>query len=131
MLPVIVLVLWLPLYVLGSSSYLQSVGLLYSKDAMVESTQPAVDTSLYSRQLLVYGESAQIKLRDAHVLVIGNASLALEVVKNLALSGIGSLSHCCSSPLQHESQRCSVSLAGQNTSLLEYAQSINRNIQVS
>jgi hypothetical protein len=119
---------------LGSASLSQSVSSHFIKANVKEQTQsaPPVDSSLYSRQLLVYGESAQLKLRDAHVLVIGNASLASEVVKNLALSGIGSLSlRSESGSVQRQSRPSGNSITGHNTSLLEYVQAINRNVQVS
>ena len=52
----------------------------------------AVDEQLYSRQLLVYGKSAQKRMQDAHVLVIGDSPLTAEIVKNLALAGLGRIS---------------------------------------
>ena len=51
-----------------------------------------VDEQLYSRQLLVYGKSAQKRMQDAHVLVIGDSPLTAEIVKNLALAGLGRIS---------------------------------------
>ena len=52
----------------------------------------SVDEQLYSRQLLVYGKSAQRRMQDAHVLVIGDSPLTDEIVKNLALAGVGRIS---------------------------------------
>jgi ThiF family len=51
-----------------------------------------LDEQLYSRQIAVYGKSAQQQLLNAHVVIYGSGSLAAEVIKNLALAGIGRLS---------------------------------------
>ena len=40
-------------------------------DDLIRESSRNVDEGLYSRQLLVYGKSAQRKMQDAHVLVIG------------------------------------------------------------
>lgn len=50
----------------------------------------AIDEQLYSRQIFVYGKSAQQSLSSSHVLIRGsNTALTAEIVKNLALAGVG------------------------------------------
>lgn len=49
------------------------------------------ETSVYDRQIRLWGLNAQRKIRSANVLVIGMTGLASEMVKNLVLSGINSL----------------------------------------
>lgn len=85
---------------------------------------PAIDESFYSRQLLVYGQSAQAKLANSKVLLVGKGGLLEEVVKNLALTGIGHLvlSEDASSPMP--------SLTGNESSLVAYAKSLNPHIHV-
>ena len=57
-----------------------------------KANETAVDEQLYSRQLLVYGKSAQHRMQDAHILVVGESPLTAEIVKNLALAGVGKIS---------------------------------------
>lgn len=94
-----------------------------------------VDASLYSRQLLVYGEGAQVKLSEAHILVViqngaGRGLLAEEMVKNLALAGIGKISIMRTSSDDTESCSMSRSLLGIESSLSDYAKALNPLIQV-
>ncbi len=67
-----------------------------------ENKMDQVDEQLYSRQLFVYGRTAQQRLGKAHVLLydmtgisgtsgVSAHPLAAEVAKNLALAGVGSL----------------------------------------
>jgi len=51
-----------------------------------------VDEQLYSRQLLVLGKKGQQSIQKAHVLIKGVGPLTSEIVKNLAMAGIGKLS---------------------------------------
>lgn len=100
---------------------------------IVEERQPTgnVDTSLYSRQLFVYGESAQIKLKNAQVVLIGNYSLAYEIGKNLALAGVGNLFVCAAFAGGAASQQHSKpSIIAQHQSLVEYLKELNPGIQV-
>ncbi len=53
-----------------------------------------VDLALYDRQIRVWGVDAQRRLRTARVLVAGVTAVAAEIVKNLVLAGIGSLTLC-------------------------------------
>lgn len=84
-----------------------------------------VDTALYSRQLFVYGESAQIKLKKSHVLIIGNSSLAFETAKNLALAGVGNLYVDVVQPTD-----TSPSIIAEDVSLSQYLKRLNPSIQV-
>lgn len=70
----------------------------------VDSSTIAIDEELYSRQLYVYGRSAQQRLSNSHVLVVGNSGLAAEIVKNLAMGGVGKLSICENYKLQDDSR---------------------------
>jgi ubiquitin-activating enzyme E1 len=47
-----------------------------------------IDESLYSRQLYVYGTDAMKSMRLTHILIKGTSGLAIEIAKNLILSGI-------------------------------------------
>lgn len=108
-----------------------------SKQATGESSDDSsIDVGLYSRQLLVYGKSAQHKMQNAHVLIVGEGHLASEVAKNLALSGIGRISLYSidgSTTLQAElssSLGRVVSIMGEDDSLLSYTKSLNFHNQV-
>ena len=50
-----------------------------------------LDEGLYSRQLYVYGADAMRKMSSSKVLIIGDDGLAIEIAKNLILSGVHSL----------------------------------------
>jgi tRNA A37 threonylcarbamoyladenosine dehydratase len=49
------------------------------------------EVALYDRQIRLWGMDAQTKMRATHVLVVGLNGLSNEVIKNLVLAGIGSL----------------------------------------
>eukprot|EP00698_Gefionella_okellyi_P019655 TRINITY_DN6056_c0_g1_i1.p1 TRINITY_DN6056_c0_g1~~TRINITY_DN6056_c0_g1_i1.p1 ORF type:complete len:1024 (-),score=266.31 TRINITY_DN6056_c0_g1_i1:669-3740(-) len=49
------------------------------------------DTDLYSRQLLVYGASAMQRMSKSNVLVSGMSGVGVEIAKNIALAGVGTL----------------------------------------
>ena len=58
-----------------------------------------IDEQRYSRQLMVYGRSAQTSISRGRVLVVlednsVSRSLADEVIKNIALSGVGMICVC-------------------------------------
>jgi len=57
-----------------------------------DTTTIVVDEQLYSRQLLVLGKKGQQSIQKAHVLIKGVGPLTSEIVKNLAMAGIGKLS---------------------------------------
>jgi hypothetical protein len=85
-----------------------------------------LDSALYSRQLMVYGKSAQLKLFDSHVAIIGDCSLTNEIVKNLALTGIGKIS-----VFHVEGKKLSdVSIFGDEDSLKDYVHGLNSNVKV-
>ena len=71
-----------------------------------------------------------MKLRDAHILVIvpgDGRTLGEEIVKNLALAGIGKLS------ILHYNDNCESScrsIRGDDKSLAAYAEALNPHIQV-
>jgi len=102
------------------------------------SDDSTIDVGLYSRQLLVYGKSAQNKMQHAHVLIVGDGHLANEVAKNIALSGIGRISLHSTDGLttfQTGLSSCPgrVSITGQDNgddSLLSYTKSLNLHNQV-
>jgi hypothetical protein len=85
-----------------------------------------VDEQLYSRQIFVYGKSAQHSLSGSHVLVRGsNSPLLAEIVKNLALAGVGKLS------ILNEDKDGDSRLKGEEVSLARYAHSLNPFVVVS
>ena len=49
------------------------------------------EAALYDRQIRLWGLEAQNRLRTAHILIVGWNGIAIEVVKNTVLSGIGSI----------------------------------------
>ncbi|PKI82809.1 E1 ubiquitin-activating enzyme [Malassezia vespertilionis] len=49
------------------------------------------EAALYDRQIRLWGLEAQNKMRSAHVVVVCFSGVATEVIKNIVLSGIGSL----------------------------------------
>ncbi|CDK26560.1 unnamed protein product [Kuraishia capsulata CBS 1993] len=51
----------------------------------------ANEIALYDRQIRLWGLEAQTKLRNSKILVINLSSINVEVVKNLMLGGVGSL----------------------------------------
>lgn len=53
---------------------------------------PTIDYQRYSRQILVYGEESQDIFNNSTVLLRGpHSPLMIEIVKNLALSGVGKI----------------------------------------
>ncbi|KAI7866459.1 hypothetical protein BDF14DRAFT_1813513 [Spinellus fusiger] len=55
------------------------------------------EAAIYDRQIRLWGLDAQERIRKAHILIAGVRALSSEVVKNLALAGVGSitlLDHC-------------------------------------
>jgi molybdopterin/thiamine biosynthesis adenylyltransferase len=89
-------------------------------------TDSKIDTDLYSRQLLVYGSSAQLRLTGSHIVVIGEGPLKSEVVKNLALAGVGEIT------IQQNSITSSTTspLINGGDSVGDYARNINSLVQV-
>ncbi|CAM9193803.1 unnamed protein product, partial [Heterosigma akashiwo] len=49
-------------------------------------TSPAIDESLYSRQLYVLGKDAQQRISTSKVLISGLSGLGAEIAKNLILA---------------------------------------------
>jgi tRNA A37 threonylcarbamoyladenosine dehydratase len=84
----------------------------------------------------VYGKSAQHKMQNAHVLIVGEGHLASEVAKNLALSGIGKISlYSIDGSTTKQAELSSrlgrvVSIMGEDDSLLSYTKSLNFHNQV-
>lgn len=98
----------------------------YEPDARTSDNVQLIDTDLYSRQLFVYGATAQQRLSESKILILGKSSLACEIAKNLALAGVGSIT------VQDIGSETLVaaSLIGKDTSLLSYLQSLNPQIKV-
>lgn len=85
-----------------------------------------IDTGLYSRQLLVYGKSAQSRLSRSRIAIFDNGLVTQEVVKNLALAGVERMTIVSTN---HKSTACTTSgFAG--TDLQTYAASLNPNVEV-
>eukprot|EP00981_Chlorochromonas_danica_P007980 scaffold1931_cov215-Ochromonas_danica.AAC.36 len=114
----------------------------HSNSLSIPPTTPSnesIDESFYSRQLLVYGKSAQAKLANARALLVGRGPLLDETVKNLALSGVGSLVLLAEKKAEVEAEALqqlsssppTASLCGQDVDLAEYAKSLNPHIKVS
>ena len=93
---------------------------------------PQLDEQLYSRQIFVYGKSAQQSLSSSHVVIGGsNKPLAVEIVKNLALAGVGRLTivEDLSASVDSPPHRSRTLLNG-NDSIAAYALSLNPLISV-
>lgn len=88
--------------------------------------QQPIDESFYSRQLFVYGKSAQEKMSQGTVLVVGQGLLIDEVVKNLALTGVGHLLLAETS----STDPARLSIRGNESSLLSYVKSLNPRVKV-
>lgn len=56
--------------------------------------RPSKHTQRYDRQLRLWSHSGQAALEHAHVLVIGASPLTGQILKNLVLPGLGSLTVC-------------------------------------
>lgn len=86
----------------------------------------SLDEQLYSRQIFVYGKSAQQSLSSSHVLVRGsNGPLAAEIVKNLALAGVGRLSIMKEFSSKDSSTSIPNGMLSGDESLIEYVRSLN------
>ena len=100
--------------------------------AATDISAPQLDEQLYSRQIFVYGKSAQQSLSSSHVIVRGsNKPLAAEIVKNLALAGVGRLTivNDCSECVEHPLRSSEMLLNGDD-SIADYALSLNPLISV-
>lgn len=107
--------------VAASSIYSDSIGA-----SAVTASSVKVDEQLYSRQIFVYGKHAQQSLSSSHVIVKGsNKPLAAEIVKNLALAGVGKISVVSGI---HSSVDAALLCGGE--SLAEYAHGLNPLISV-
>lgn len=51
----------------------------------------ADETTLYDRQIRIWGVQAQQRLRDSRLLVVGVSGLTVEICKNIVLAGVGHL----------------------------------------
>ena len=98
----------------------------------VDTSAPQLDEQLYSRQIFVYGKSAQQSLSSSHVVISGsNKPLAAEIVKNLALAGVGRLTIVDNSPeATDDTIRDPKQLLCGSDSLAQYALSLNPLISV-
>ncbi len=86
-----------------------------------------LDESLYSRQLFVYGKSAQRKLLNAHAVIIGNDLLADEIGKNLALAGVGKITLI----KERNSNPSTDNIRGKGVSLEKYIHELNHHVDVA
>lgn len=60
------------------------------------------EISLYDRQIRLWGMEAQTNLRNSNILVINLTGVGVEIVKNLTLGGVGSLTLMDSSTLKEQ-----------------------------
>lgn len=100
-----------------------------TEDHSKEPIQQSIDTSLYSRQLFVYGKSAQMKLLEGKVVLIAEDDLlSFEVAKNLALTGVGKIA-LYSYKGNYSSEVLRIS--GDDGSLSEFISALNPYVKVS
>lgn len=69
---------------------------------MVEKTLTKDEISLYDRQIRLWGMEAQTNLRNSNILVINLTGVGVEIVKNLTLGGVGTLTLMDSSKLKEQ-----------------------------
>lgn len=62
----------------------------------------ADEISLYDRQIRLWGMEAQANLRNSKILVINMTGVGVEIVKNLTLGGVGSITICDNSELKEQ-----------------------------
>lgn len=60
------------------------------------------ERELYDRQIRLWGLEGQSRLRNARILVVGFEAVAVEIVKNLCLAGVGSITLQSSSLVSEE-----------------------------
>lgn len=73
------------------------------KDMATPKTKLTQDEiSLYDRQIRLWGMEAQTNLRNSNILVINLTGVGVEIVKNLTLGGVGSLTLIDSSVLREQ-----------------------------
>lgn len=97
-----------------------------------EDAEAKLDTAFYSRQLYVYGKSAQVKLTNAHIAIIGDGALAQEIVKNLALGGVGYITIVTDAGVagMDTDRSKQASILGEDSDLLHYAKALNPHVHV-
>ena len=96
----------------------------------VRTNDVAVDEQLYSRQIFVYGKSAQQALATSNLVILGsNGPLIAEIVKNMALAGVGRIIILNDDNDTNQSNPDNGLLGGQ--SLVKYARSLNPFVSVS
>lgn len=126
-----VAVIFCYLFWIGLSSLLPKSTLKAALRTGNSGNDDAIDRALYSRQLLVYGESAQVQLKHATILLIGKGALTNEIAKNMALSGVGKVLIVDTPHSASEAIRPGPSLLGHAVSLAQYVVDVNRNVAVS
>lgn len=62
-----------------------------NRSTMTEKKLTADEISLYDRQIRLWGMEAQTNLRNSKILLINLTGVGVEIVKNLVLGGVGSL----------------------------------------
>lgn len=87
----------------------------------------SIDKALYSRQLLVYGVSAQVKLKQATILMVGRSHLNNEIAKNIALAGVGKILFV---EQAGNANARAPTLLGNAPSPAQYVADLNRNVEV-
>lgn len=117
---------------IGKSAIFCSLSSMIASSAYFTSSrseEQSIDTSLYSRQLFVYGKSAQMKLLEGKVLLVAEDELlSFEVAKNLALTGVGKIALYSMNAL-HSSKKLRIS--GDDGSLSEYISALNPYVKAS
>ena len=58
---------------------------------MVQTSDETEAQVRYDRQIRLWGHEAQQRMRDSKIVVVSLGGLAVEIVKNLVLAGIGNL----------------------------------------
>lgn len=130
---IIIQFLWRSAYAISGTSDLGSSfawPALTVEDTETDETRP-IDTSFFSRQLIVYGKTAQLALLESKALIVNEcAALTRETVKNLALTGVGEIYIVDHATGDREYDHC-YSIKGDSPSLQQYAESLNPHVKVS
>lgn len=84
------------------------------------------EISLYDRQIRLWGMEAQTNLRNSSILVINLTGVGVEIVKNLTLGGVGSLTLMDSSKLKEQDLNCNFFVDKEQVGMLKVNASKDR-----
>ncbi len=97
----------------------------------------AEEKEIYDRQIRIWGHSVQARIKGAHVAVVGITGLSAEIIKNIALSGVGELTMIDFCPVKHCDVDSNFLLQGETSAarglteqIVDYVRSLNPFVKV-